>query len=405
VTSAGSPDDTPVAGDPAFSDSSTVDVTHVTIDGYAPGEGSVTVALGPVGTWTTVAFGVSARLESDGSVTFTGVQEGDQYGITTASDFNAFAVTSLPAGVGPVGGQSSTNSFDLGIFSIGQVDTGDPIDISLDLQITDADGDTVVMPGAIDITFEPAVDGLAATSTSSQEAEFQKVAANSNTTLLAAAVAAAGLSSTQAAASAPADQDMASSSVDYMSLARGHQLNAANDGLSEARFVAAHELPDAASDVAVQAVSSRGADAAARGLDVAADQMAAPAQNAPAADQGPAEAAAAGPVAPVVAMASAEAFAAAGLAGDGKAAASVQAVIAEALGDGGAANVDGLLDALGAHGGGAIGAMADGASPMGGGVPAWDMSGTGAFVPGADMMFKMGAEMLHHDAVQPVVNG
>ena len=38
-------------------------------------------------------------------------------------------------------------------------------------------------------------------------------------------------------------------------------------------------------------------------------------------------------------------------------------------------------------------------------VPAWDMGFHGAFVPGADMMFKMGAEMLHHDAVQPVVNG
>ncbi len=70
VTDAGSPDDTPGNG---FSDSSTIAITHVTVDGYDDGpdplnplQPAVTVALGAVGTWTTVAYGVFARLESDG---------------------------------------------------------------------------------------------------------------------------------------------------------------------------------------------------------------------------------------------------------------------------------------------------------------------------------------------------
>ncbi|MFL6854032.1 MAG: hypothetical protein ACJ8D3_01080, partial [Sphingomicrobium sp.] len=156
VTQAASPDDTPVAGPTPFSDSTTVAITEVTIDGFGVGETPVTVAIGAVGVWTTIAYGVSAQLQSDGSVIFTGVQEGDQYGIETGTDFNAVAVTSLAAGVGPgAPNNSTTNSFDLGIFSIGQVETGDPINIKLDLQLTDFDGDTIVVTDALDITILP----------------------------------------------------------------------------------------------------------------------------------------------------------------------------------------------------------------------------------------------------------
>jgi len=122
-------------------------------------------------------------------------------------------------------------------------------------------------------------------------------------------------------------------------------------------------------------------------------------------DQGPAaDAAAAGPVAPSVAMVSVEALQAMGLEGNSQHGGSVEKVLAEALGHGAPPTIDGLLQSLGAPNGGGLAAIHV-ASPAADAVPAWDMGGHGAFVPGADMMFKMGAEMLHHDAVQPVANG
>ncbi len=125
-----------------------------------------------------------------------------------------------------------------------------------------------------------------------------------------------------------------------------------------------------------------------------------------AADQGPAvDAAAAGPVAPAVAMVSAEALKAAGLDGTAKHGGEVDKVVADALGHAAPPTVDSLLQALGGHGTSELAAISHVASPAADAVPAWDMGSAGAFVPGADMMFKMGAEMLHHDAVQPVVNG
>ena len=124
------------------------------------------------------------------------------------------------------------------------------------------------------------------------------------------------------------------------------------------------------------------------------------------ADQGPtANAAAAGPAAPAVAMVSAEALQAAGLVGDAHHGGAVEQVLADALGHGGPPTVDGLLQALAGQSGGQLSAISHVASPAADAVPAWDMGAAGAFVPGADVMFKMGAEMLHHDAVQPVVNG
>ena len=198
VTDAGSPDDTPGNG---FSDASIVPIIRVTIDGFDVGETPVTVNVGAVGVWTAIAYGVYARLETDGSVTFTGVQQGDQYGIETAAanDFNAFAVTSLPAGVGPVGNVSSTNSFDLGIFAIGQVDLGDPIDLAFDVTATDRDGDTST--GTIDVTLSPVPQSQAALNTKStvQVSESLQTTTNSNPVLM-AAFAAAGLAASDSLA-------------------------------------------------------------------------------------------------------------------------------------------------------------------------------------------------------------
>ena len=104
-----------------------------------------------------MAYGISVQKQADGSVIFTGVQQGDQYGIGTGvNDFNAIAVQAEPTGTGPVGNQSDEDSFDLGVFAIGSVDTGEPITLTYDLAITDGDGDSLTMLGAISITLDPA---------------------------------------------------------------------------------------------------------------------------------------------------------------------------------------------------------------------------------------------------------
>jgi hypothetical protein len=187
--------------------------------------------------------------------------------------------------------------------------------------------------------------------------------------------------------------------------------NLAVDSGGESRVALSNEIRVAANDEA-QTLSSNQSNAAsaqsAHGLDNAAAHL--PAELSAffaGADQGPAaNAAAAGPVAPAVAMVSAEALQAAGLDGNAQHGGSVEKVLAEALGNHGAPpTVDALLQALGGHGDAGLAAISHVASPAADAVPAWDMGSAGAFVPGADMMFKMGAEMLHHDAVQPVLNG
>jgi hypothetical protein len=64
-----------------------------------------------------------------------------------------------------------------------------------------------------------------------------------------------------------------------------------------------------------------------------------------------------------------------------------------------------LLKAIGGHGNSSVPEIVQLASLETGGVPGWDMGGNGAFASATDMMFRMDALVLHHDAVQPVVNG
>jgi hypothetical protein len=110
---------------------------------------------------------------------------------------------------------------------------------------------------------------------------------------------------------------------------------------------------------------------------------------------------------PTVSMVSAEALMAAGGGLEGvQQAKSVGHVVADALGFGGAPTVDGLLQGLPGGGGlGELAAIAHVASPAIGDVPGWDMNMSGPFGAGFDMVFKVDAAMLHHDAVQPVLNG
>ncbi|MCL6741878.1 DUF5801 domain-containing protein [Sphingomonas sp. RB56-2] len=440
-------DDTPVGANPAFSDASTVAITTVTIDGYndgpddgTPNEPAVTVALGPVNTWTTVAYGVYARLESDGSVTFTGVQEGDRYGISTGTDFNALAVTSLATGIGPAGHLSTTNSFDLGVFAIGQVDTGDPINLAFDLKLTDADGDSVVVTDALQIQIDPAADapGFAATSFSTMDAKtisgdsFSNLSFTSNDNgklgglggngngfgngnnlgVTSAMVAASGFAAMSTTALHSFDQptlaNMAHEQFQLSSTRFSGREDFSGSQISAKSF--GHETMQLVNDVA-PATSGHSFTASQSGghaLDVASAIHTAPTFNMNVvADHGPAmHGAGAMPIAPTVAMVSAQALQAANLAGHGEHDSSTAGkIVAEVLAQGNApAVVDAVLNAI--HGGnGGDAALVTLASHAGTNVPAWDMAMQGAFGPGSDMMMKMGAEMLHHDAVQPAHNG
>ena len=417
VTDAGSPDDYPGNG---FSDATIVNtITHVTIDGFGVGETPVTVALGAVGVWTTIAYGVSAQRQADGSVIFTGVQEGDQYGITTGTDFNAFAVTSLPSGVGPVGGVSTTNSFDLGVFAIGSVDTGEPVELSFDLRITDADGDTIVMPGAIDITLNPegTVQSLAAAKTSgpdtmevlsshsllvSETQEVERVAANSNTIALAAAVAAAGVSATSAAASTPGIQDgghagslkafggplvMSDHNVGDQPGGNvsgfnplhggGFELGAETLASTSHNAIAASHFGELA---AALPMGGGGPNGLLEASDLSAALPAMPQSN------------------PMFVAMPVQSLA---LAQGG-----VEQIIADALNGGGSApSIDALLSALPGQGLGDNAGLDGLATQIGNGVPNGDMGHGGVFTFDVATIITSEAMVLHHDAVQPVANG
>jgi hypothetical protein len=78
-------------------------------------------------------------------VTFSGIEQGDRYEIGTGSNtFNAVDVVDV------------TGKFDLGVFALGTTNQGHPLNLSYDLNITDGDGDSVSVPGAIAITLDPA---------------------------------------------------------------------------------------------------------------------------------------------------------------------------------------------------------------------------------------------------------
>ncbi|HET8786829.1 MAG TPA: VCBS domain-containing protein, partial [Candidatus Limnocylindrales bacterium] len=147
-TQATEPDRDPTGG---FSDSSITQITSVTVTDYLTGNTTTVDVTGfTPGVFTAVDFGISVRVNADGSVTFSGIQEGDGYGFKTGTgDFNAVAVQAESAGTGG----STQDSFDLGVFSIGVADAGEPVDFSVPVVMTDADGDPVTCD--IDITLSP----------------------------------------------------------------------------------------------------------------------------------------------------------------------------------------------------------------------------------------------------------
>ena len=113
--------------------------------------------------------------------------------------------------------------FSIGLFQISQTDTGDPINLNYDLQITDADGDSQVISDAINITLDPAgsqtLTTLASTSSliTDDSSSLSLLSSNDNDTLnqrafnagnnaaLMGALAASGLGATSAAAASHSD--------------------------------------------------------------------------------------------------------------------------------------------------------------------------------------------------------
>ena len=143
----------------AFSDSDAGNIK--TLGGsIVPIDGSSIVVTGDA-SYTIVDMG-------DGTFVITGLAAGANVTFdTNGVDYNAMSVTSAVGVDNP--NVPGTNLFTGQDFAIGEFgffteQAGEPIEVSYDLTITDADGDTVAMPGAIDITFEPATDALAATS-------------------------------------------------------------------------------------------------------------------------------------------------------------------------------------------------------------------------------------------------
>lgn len=284
------------------------------------------------------------------------------------------------------------------------------VQLTFDVTVTDTDGDQATDQFVIN----PTADALAATSLmaasdSSHEEQLQKSAANSNTLTMAAAVAAAGMAES-AAASPPVDDQ--SFQVESESSVSNQQfdmqlVDGGDEGGSSISGLAETFEADAAPGKS--ASRSRGDEHRSdNSIDAASNQQSSDdnSSHQAANDQGPAPSnATATPVAPDVAMVSAEMLLAAGLTGETAKHNMVEEILADALGQDGAPTVDGLLAQL-PGGLGELAALSNAASPAAGGVPGWDMAMHGGSGFAAEVLTKLDAAMLqHHDAVQPVING
>jgi len=82
----------------------------------------------------------------DGSVTIDNLIEGQFISVETADGFNRLEIDNVTI---------QNNTFSVGGLAVETSTTGDPIDLDYDLALMDADGDTVTIVGAIDITVNP----------------------------------------------------------------------------------------------------------------------------------------------------------------------------------------------------------------------------------------------------------
>ena len=379
LTQSGIPDSHP---DNGFSDATAKTITSVTVKDYLTGNSTTLDISGlAVGATIAVAYGISVTRNADGSITFSGVQEGDSYGFSTGADsFDAVVVKAV------------SGSFDLGVFAIGSVKTGDPVHLSFDLAITDGDGDSVLVTDALAITVEAAgatSSSAASTMMFSQESyelygtssDQQKHQPANNNSVLFGAVAAAGLSSAAGTETIDSADDWSTSLAETSESSSGAFQSAGGES----------GIDSSGSDsLSLQGWTEEQVDDGAPAMSETQSTESLSVDNSPAnaQSQGPAEAAQAtapmqsdfGP-APTVAMPAAAMLAQAALEGTPKTTGRVEKVLVEALDGGDGASIDSLLSSLPGQAGDALQGLA---TPPGGGVPAWHSAGPGAFIGAAD---------------------
>ncbi|WP_265530668.1 Ig-like domain-containing protein [Sphingomicrobium marinum] len=111
---------------------SLVQITSVSVTDYNTGQtATLDITTLMVGQTASIGFGASATRNADGSVTFSGIQQGDTYAIETTAEFSAIIVQGV-----------SGQPFDLSVFTIGTESAGTDIIQEFDVTYTDADGDT-----------------------------------------------------------------------------------------------------------------------------------------------------------------------------------------------------------------------------------------------------------------------
>jgi hypothetical protein len=353
--------------------------------------------------------------------------------VTGASEFvfGGNGVTDLQALAAQYGTTLDADDADFGKFGVwqdansnGAVDAGEfqsltargisSLNLVSDGQSYSAAGGDVEVAGSAIFTRSDGSSGVLADAsfwTGERAAtEQRELNGSSSSIAIAAAVAAAGLAANQAAA-APADDSHADQAEDAAAAQASASVApaASDDSADASRSALSNESKEAANDDASSSSSSNLADESQSHHALDDGQSSASASSSePAADndQGPASVSAdANPVAPAVAMVSAEALQAAGLDGNVQHDGSVEKIIVEALGQGnGNGAVDALLDAFHSGNGGGE-AIANMASAPSGAVSAWDMASNEGSSGANEMLMKVGAEMLHHDAVQPTHNG
>jgi hypothetical protein len=281
--------------------------------------------------------------------------------------------------------------------------TSSELDETIDFDVTLSDSDDDEVTGSFSVNIADGnTPSMALVMDQGQEEQLQKSAANSNTLTLAAAVAAAGMVES-AAATPPADDQSSDSQTESYSTQVVEMVSVEDGGASSVS--AMPEMSEAADAPGNSGGHSQAsAHQSNNSIDAASNQQASDGalSNRAANDQGSADSSAdAGALPPSVGMPSAAALQAVA---EAPAARAVEQVVADALGQGDALTVDALLASLPGSNG-ELPALAQLASPDGHAVSGWDMAAGGAFGSTADMMLSMHAASMHHDAVQPAVNG
>ena len=143
ISSAIAPDTTPGS---LMNGETIATITSVTVKDYlTSGTTTADISALTAGNTQVIAYGITVTRNSDGSITFNHMQEGDSYTIGTLTSFSAVIV------------ESQQGSFDLGIFSIGAAAVASPIDQNFVVVATDVDGDTV--NGTLTTTIVPDLTG------------------------------------------------------------------------------------------------------------------------------------------------------------------------------------------------------------------------------------------------------